>query len=124
MALSAGGFLARKADFQGQGCQNGTSGCGKPAPYNAFDWTTDSCSWTPPTQKANFDRACQQHDFGFRNFGQGLTLERTEARRTAINDKFLVELRAICQPMGTFQRAVCNAEATTMYNVVSAASTW
>jgi hypothetical protein len=44
-------FLARKADFERQGCTksppNASDGCKKPSPYNAFDWTDDGCS--PPT---------------------------------------------------------------------------
>jgi Prokaryotic phospholipase A2 len=63
-----------------------------------FDWTADGCSNPPGTDldfKDDFTPACVQHDFGYRNFG-GRKLGRNEDTRGWIDDRFLSEMRRIC----------------------------
>jgi Prokaryotic phospholipase A2 len=61
-----------------------------------FDWSSDGCSWTPPPWSWEQNGPCQLHDFGYRNFGKGLTLERTEDRRAWIDQRFLDEMQRNC----------------------------
>jgi Prokaryotic phospholipase A2 len=99
MNLSYMDFLARKADFMGEGCTYGAGGCRKPWPYNEFDWTDNGCSpsFVPKFIYRNlFDGPCQQHDFGYRNFGNGLQLGRTDEKRAWIDKRFLAEMRRLC----------------------------
>jgi hypothetical protein len=130
--LSYTEFLARKFDFVVHGCEKPpwlrgpTDHCRKPFPYDSFDWTTDGCS--PPTQpswKAIFDGPCQLHDFGYRNFGNGLQLERTEARRAWIDRRFHGEMRRVCSTWGIgLQRLACYSTALGMYTAVGVYNDW
>lgn len=121
-------YTARKADFLAAGC-GAVATCRKPIPYNAFDWSSDSCSWTPSPLRNLFDPACQQHDFGYRNFGKGLTLGRDESTRKWIDDRFRAELKGICnfKYSSWTQYAnlqACFKEADAMYAVVRNGSNW
>lgn len=125
-SLSADAFAARKADFQNQGCWVGPAGCRKPFPYNTFDWSDDGCS--PPTPeylRQRFRNPCVQHDFGYRNFGKGLTLGRTESDRARIDNKFRTEMWAVCaRSFSGRARTVCRAEASTMWAAVRTFNDW
>jgi len=69
-----------------------------------LDWSDDGC--TIPGQEsidiaravsAFFNAACQQHDFGYRNYGKHyLALNRTDDARKRIDDKLEVELTRAC----------------------------
>jgi hypothetical protein len=99
MNLAYTDFLARKADFMGKGCVEGSNGCAKPWPYNGFNWTDDGCSpsFIPKIFYRNlFDGPCKQHDFGYRNFGNGLQLGRNDETRTWIDAIFLNQMRHLC----------------------------
>lgn len=62
-----------------------------------FNWSSDGCSGpTPPAQRRLFNGPCQQHDFGYRNYGNGLRLSSNEATRRWIDDRFLFEMRRLC----------------------------
>lgn len=94
-------YIARKLDFAAAGCNQGwpnvTSGCNKPYPYNMFDWTDDGCSPpSPEPWKTLFNGPCQLHDFGYRNFGKGLSLNRRETKRLWIDNRFHREMRRVC----------------------------
>jgi hypothetical protein len=118
-------FMARKQDFLIHGCETPNNpSCTKPSPYNAFDWTTDGCSPpTPDDWKAIFDSPCQQHDFGYRNFGKGLALKRSEAQRAYIDSRFLREMRRLCSTWGIGpQRLTCRSVAKGMYGAVRVGS--
>lgn len=98
-------------------------------PIPPFDWSTDGCSGTPPAWADLFNRACQLHDFGYRNFGKGLTLGRNEKTRAWIDHRFLVEMDRICQDKyhAWYRRPnwlACRGEAWTMYGVVRNMSHW
>ncbi|MET9414704.1 phospholipase A2 [Streptomyces klenkii] len=87
-----------------------------------FDWDTDGCSPPTPTEwAAVFRPACVMHDFGYHNYGNHgstrLRLDPTEARRTAIDNRFLQEMHRICddQPHALGN---CRGAARTMYSAV------
>lgn len=106
MNLSYSAFLTRKADFMSKGCRQGSAGCDKPWPYNEFDWTDDGCSpsWVPEEiYRSLFDGPCKQHDFGYRNFGNGLQLGRNDDARAWIDARFLSEMQRLCND--NFSRA-------------------
>lgn len=129
-------FLARKSDFSSKGCQKPpsqrkpTEKCRKPAPYDSFDWTSDGCSPpTPGSWKKLFDGPCQLHDFGYRNFGKGLTLGRSEDTRHWIDDRFEAEMKRLCNdryphPWQYPNREACFKEAEIIHAAVSVASDW
>jgi hypothetical protein len=128
MNLASSSYLSRKSDFLAAGCAT-ASGCRKPSPYNQFNWSSDSCSWTPSSLKELFDPACQEHDFGYRNFGKGLTLGRNETTRRWIDDRFRTEMKSICNSkyQAWWQYAnlrACRSEADTLYAVVRKGRSW
>lgn len=131
MNLSYTEFLDRKLDFVIHGCElppwerSASERCRKPFPYDSFNWTTDSCSWTPKSWKAIFDGPCQQHDFGYRNFGKGLQLERNETRRAFIDQRFHGEMGRVCSTWERgLERASCYTTAFGMYRTVKAVNDW
>ncbi len=65
-----------------------------------FDWSADGCSFGEISGpfRDSFNRACNRHDFGYRNYGgTGLALDRTEGRRTRIDDRLRDDLNTICR---------------------------
>ncbi|MFB9415918.1 phospholipase [Dactylosporangium matsuzakiense] len=122
-------FMQRKANFLAAGCGR-LDTCRKPSPYHQFDWTTDSCSPPTPASWRNlFDPACQLHDFGYRNFGKGLTLGRNETTRRWIDDRFVAEMKGICNYRFSdwtqyANLQACFKEADAMYAAVRIASDW
>ncbi|WP_433232236.1 phospholipase A2 [Actinomadura formosensis] len=141
VGLSYTDFIKRKADFQQAGCRKEnyvykgyhTPGCTKPQPYDAFDWTDDGCSGRdqiggPSNVYRNlFNQPCQLHDFGYRNFGNGLQLDRTETRRAWIDSRFLTEMRRVCDTSfanNRYKRTLCRIEADGVYAVVRNGSNW
>jgi len=126
MNLTYSAFLARKADFMGQGCREGPSGCRKPWPYDRFNWTDDGCSpsWVPEELYRNlFDGPCKQHDFGYRNFGNGLQLGRNDETRAWIDERFLTEMRRLCsdnfsRPWQILNKKACLEMANVVYGGV------
>lgn len=123
-------FQNRKTDFSIQGCnadQPQARGCQKPPPYNAFDWTSDGCSgptgWLPPAGawSSIFNGPCQLHDFGYRNFGKGLRLQRSEARRRWVDYRFGKEMFRVCSTWSNRpDKIACYQAARTMYRAVTA----
>jgi Prokaryotic phospholipase A2 len=86
-----------------------------------FDWSDDGCSGpTPQGWRRVFRRACEQHDFGYRNYGKYLSLGRTDATRGWIDDRFKREMTAICVDNYLVQRNSCLAAAHIMYAAVRA----
>lgn len=101
--------------------------------YGPFDWSSDGCSWTPNWKGFNlaaiFDAACEEHDFGYRNFGKGLRLGRNERRRAWIDNRFHTEMDRICNDKWGawwqwFNRKACLGEAKVMYEVVHKVNYW
>jgi Prokaryotic phospholipase A2 len=62
-----------------------------------FDWSDDACSGPTWDNALPFSSdPCRQHDFGYRNFGRGLTLGSDEAHRRWIDDRLKTELQRSC----------------------------
>lgn len=97
-----------------------------------FNWSTDGCSsrWytaaVHPVYRNLFNRPCQQHDFGYRNFGthdQGLALSPTEDTRAWIDARFATEMDRLCDTnfsawWQTYNKIFCKGEASSMYAAV------
>lgn len=65
-----------------------------------FDWTANGCSFGEVSGpfRESFNRACDRHDFGYRNYGAGsLRLDVSEARRTRVDDRLRDDLNALCR---------------------------
>jgi hypothetical protein len=143
--LSYSHFVARQSDFRAHGCTRGWpekagdqptwAGCDKPPPYNSFDWTDDGCSGREQIGAISnvyrnlFNQPCRQHDFGYRNFGKGLTLEHTEARRAWIDSRFRTEMKSVCNNSfakwwQAANKYACLTEADAVYHVIRVLSNW
>lgn len=63
-----------------------------------LDWSNNGCSSVTDLDpyKAIFRRACIRHDFGYRNFGNGLALRSYEEAKAAIDKQFLKDMNTIC----------------------------
>lgn len=70
-----------------------------------FDWSSDDCSVpravkfvVPATGIGSvvFADQCKQHDFGWRNYGNGLRLSRTAGTKLAIDSHFGSLMQARC----------------------------
>lgn len=119
-------FMDRKADFTKAGCNRDDrrfGKCTKPWPYNTFVWTTDGCS--APIRygayRAIFAGPCEQHDFAYRNIGNGLSLDRSNSARRRIDKKLYIEARRACNEKyrsrwRIVNRAACLREADEMYS--------
>lgn len=144
-SLSYGQFVARQSDFRASNCTLGWSEnpadpptwstCTKPLPYNSFDWTDDGCSgreqigFVSNIYRDLFNQPCRQHDFGYRNFGQGLTLDRTEPRRAWIDARFLAEMKSLCKNSfpswwQSLNRQTCFTTADVVHAAVRRLSDW
>lgn len=113
-----------------------------PSPYpSTFDWSSDGCSGpgngfiARAAYKDTFRKPCQQHDFGYRNYGSpesgGLRLSPTRATRQWIDDRLRTEMRRACEQQkgdgGVWsdfwngaQKRACLIEAEAVYRVVRA----
>ncbi len=86
-----------------------------------FTWADNGCSapfdaitayW-----QAVFERSCKRHDFGYRNFGHGLSLGSNDATKRRIDSRLLSDMRKQCSNYGG-DRASCYAVAQTFYEAV------
>lgn len=93
-----------------------------------FDWRNNGCSsplpYTPFQEV--FRRACNQHDFGYRNYGSatkgGLKLSPTRATKNRIDGKFALELKRTCEDTYAVwnpQRHACLTAGGGYYTAVS-----
>lgn len=92
-----------------------------------FNWDDDGCSapWWTGTQAYSiiFKKACQRHDFGYRNLGWGyytskqLALSSTPGTKDAVDRVFLADMRKACEGRGS-QTGPCQAVAQGYYGGV------
>jgi hypothetical protein len=83
-----------------------------------FNWQDDGCSNVPDRPYGyNFKNACARHDFGYRNYGRGLRLDRSEARRYWIDATFYWDMARECQTHRWMYRH-CMGVATAYYQGV------
>jgi hypothetical protein len=95
----------------------------RPKPFN---WSDDGCSpgWIPKRLYRNlFNEPCQQHDFGYRNYGNSLFLGRNEDTRAWIDARFRTEMRRLCNENFTGRwrvgnRVACRTQAQAVYDTV------
>ncbi len=105
----------------------------KPAPFN---WKDDGCSFPGRNQlprrlrreigkrmRIIFDKPCQQHDFGYRNFGQpdGLQLDPRESTRLWIDRRLYSEMKRACDnqhPLLSPFRGPCHGQARLAYELI------
>jgi hypothetical protein len=89
----------------------------------SFYWKDDGCT-TPDipgtgTYNKKFLQACQRHDFGYRNFGNGYAAGRaltsTDAKKRAIDNRFLEDMKGKCGDSSS-----CKAAANAYYKLMSA----
>jgi ABC-type amino acid transport substrate-binding protein len=85
-----------------------------------FDWRDDGCSHAPDRPFGfDFAGACARHDFGYRNFGRGLRLDPSEARRARVDERFHADLLAACgRVTGWVLRAACRHVALLYFQAV------
>ncbi|MGE4426218.1 MAG: phospholipase A2 [Solirubrobacteraceae bacterium] len=80
-----------------------------------FDWSQDGCSNPLPINANDLFRVpCMQHDFGYRNYGARgrLRLDPSSDRRRWIDDRFLGEMRGVCdRRYGGARRTACRGVA-------------
>jgi hypothetical protein len=84
----------------------------KAHPFKGISWDTNGCSVPTSLLKANyktlivgfsldyssvFKKSCDRHDFGYRNYGKGLKLERTDAQRAKIDRKLSDNMDLQCK---------------------------
>jgi hypothetical protein len=98
----------------------------QPPPYN---WSSDGCSFGELSGpfRESFNRACDRHDFGYRNYGgTGLALDRTEARRTRVDDRLRDDLNGVCRSQHAgLTETPCLAAAQAIYATArSQGSSW
>ena len=86
-----------------------------------LDWSNDGCSSISDADpyRSVFRRACVRHDFGYRNFGNGLALRSYEDAKLAIDQQFLKDMNTICsdRPLD----GNCSSAALAYYGALRAA---
>jgi hypothetical protein len=83
-----------------------------------FNWTTDYCSSSPDNPFGfPFSKACQRHDFGYRNYKEIGTFS---ANKSRIDSAFYEDLKRVCNRYSGATKTSCNSTAWTYYQAVRA----
>lgn len=99
MTLPMGRFLRAKAR--------------EPGP---FDWSDNGCSGVSSTPGGfNFLPACKRHDFGYRNYGNGLKASPLDSTRAFVDATFRQDLYDHCSRYGPSEAADCYTFANIYY---------
>lgn len=98
---------------------------------NPLDWSDNGCSSPVPTGfGARFNRACERHDFGYRNLGNGvnerpsLALDSTEEAKKAIDRQLSEDLHYSCDNFPGPNEPCDNAAASYYLAVTLAGQSW
>lgn len=97
----------------------GTNATGPGAGPPPFEWSADGCSVYPFfgtrvwQYEARFHDACLRHDFGYRNYGNGLRLQRDRATKDWIDAILLRDADHACG-----SNIACQQEAQLLYESV------
>ena len=84
----------------------------------AFDWSTDYCSSSPDNPFGfPFKKACQRHDFGYRNYKAMGTFS---ANKSRIDSAFYEDLKRVCNGYSGGTKSSCDGTAWTYYQAVKA----
>ncbi|MQY16124.1 hypothetical protein SRB5_63160 [Streptomyces sp. RB5] len=81
-----------------------------------FIWTTDYCSSSPDNPFGfPFQKSCQRHDFGYRNYKAMGTFS---ANKSRIDSAFYEDLKRVCARYSGATKTACDSTAWTYYQAV------
>jgi hypothetical protein len=84
----------------------------------AFDWSTDYCSSSPDNPFGfPFQKSCQRHDFGYRNYKAMGTFS---ANKSRLDSALYEDLKRVCARYSGASKTSCNGLAWTYYQAVKA----
>ena len=94
-----------------------------------FNWDSDGCSGPgaiKPVYRSLFNRPCQQHDFGYRNYGRKdgrLQLSPDEDTRAWVDARWAQEMERVCvrnfsKPWETYNLIFCRGQASSVYGAM------
>jgi hypothetical protein len=82
----------------------------------AFNWGTDYCSSSPDNPFGfPFQKACQRHDFGYRNYKEMGTFS---ANKSHVDSAFYEDLKRVCNRYSGATKTSCDGLAWTYYQAV------
>ncbi len=111
----------------GRATDNAADGSAGVSHTSPFDWTSNGCSWpTPKGIDKFFNEACVRHDFGWRNFGNGMTLDKSDDRKAEVDLRLRDDARDLCNRHGnpklnwstTYRTIDCQSAADRLYAAV------
>lgn len=83
-----------------------------------FNWSTDYCSSSPDNPFGfPFQKSCQRHDFGYRNYKEMGTFS---ANKSRIDSAFYEDLKRVCNRYSGATKTSCNGTAWVYYQAVRA----
>ncbi|HET9380052.1 MAG TPA: phospholipase [Streptomyces sp.] len=81
-----------------------------------FNWSTDYCSSSPDNPFGfPFEKSCQRHDFGYRNYKEMGTFS---ANKSRIDSAFYEDLKRVCARYSGATKTSCDGLAWTYYQAV------
>ncbi|AKH83302.1 hypothetical protein AA958_14955 [Streptomyces sp. CNQ-509] len=84
----------------------------------AFNWSTDYCSSSPDNPFGfPFQKACQRHDFGYRNYKE---IGGFDANKSRLDSAFYEDLKRVCNRYSGATKTSCNSTAWVYYQAVRA----
>ncbi|WP_181787551.1 phospholipase [Streptomyces phytophilus] len=84
----------------------------------AFNWSTDYCSSSPDNPFGfPFQKSCQRHDFGYRNYKEMGTFD---ANKSRLDSAFYEDLKRVCNGYSGATKTSCNSTAWVYYQAVRA----
>lgn len=84
----------------------------------AFNWSTDYCSSSPDNPFGfPFQKSCQRHDFGYRNYKEMGTFD---ANKSRLDSAFYEDLKRVCNRYSGATKTSCNSTAWVYYQAVRA----
>ncbi|WBB58130.1 phospholipase [Streptomyces sp. WMMC500] len=83
-----------------------------------FNWSTDYCSSSPDNPFGfPFQKSCQRHDFGYRNYKE---LGTFDANKSRLDSAFYEDLKRVCTRYSGATKTSCDSTAWVYYQAVRA----
>ncbi|GAA1506633.1 phospholipase A2 [Streptomyces synnematoformans] len=83
-----------------------------------FNWSTDYCSSSPDNPFGfPFQKSCQRHDFGYRNYKE---MGAFSAHKSRLDSAFYEDLKRVCNRYSGATKSACNSTAWVYYQAVRA----
>ncbi|MFW6692807.1 phospholipase [Streptomyces sp. MAR4 CNX-425] len=83
-----------------------------------FNWSTDYCSSSPDNPFGfPFQKSCQRHDFGYRNYKE---MGAFSANKSRLDSAFYADLKRVCDRYSGATEGACNSTAWVYYQAVRA----